>query len=283
VVGQLLDYAANAVVYWPVESIRSVFEVACESRADNPVQLVADLVGATSGEAQLAEQAVEKFWELVKTNLKAGRIRLVFVADEIPVELKRIVEFLNEQMDPAEVLAVEVKQYVGQGVRALVPRVIGQTAQALQSKSSPGTPGRQWDESTLLEDLARKNGSKQSDVARQIIAWARRLGLKEQWGQGKQTGTFTPILLHAGARHKPFSIWSDGYVLVNFQFHLPPAHGLAVKTGLLERLNRIPEVSIGSEAFSKLPPVWLSALVDPQSLSLFFESIEWWFGEIRRG
>jgi len=32
-------------------------------------------------------------------------IRMLFVADRIPAELRRIVEFLNEQMDPAEVLA----------------------------------------------------------------------------------------------------------------------------------------------------------------------------------
>jgi len=160
--------------------------------------------------------------------------------------------------------------------------VIGQTAHALQSKGTPGSTGRQWDESALLKDLVQKKGVEQSEVARRIIAWARGLGLKEQWGQGKQTGTFTPIFLHVGVRHKPFSIWSDGYILVNFQFHLPPADGVAVKTGLLERLNRIPEVNIGSDAFSKLPPVWLIALSEPQVLSLFFEAFEWWFGEIRR-
>jgi hypothetical protein len=38
-----------------------------------------------------------------------------------------VVEFLNEQMT-AEVIAVEVQQYVGEGLRILVPRVIGQTA-----------------------------------------------------------------------------------------------------------------------------------------------------------
>ena len=40
-------------------------------------------------------------------------MRLVFLADEIPSELRRIVEFLNQQMDPAEVLAVEVRQFIG--------------------------------------------------------------------------------------------------------------------------------------------------------------------------
>lgn len=42
---------------------------------------------------------------------------MVFVADTIPTELRRIVEFLNEQIDPAEILAVEVRQFVGTGAK----------------------------------------------------------------------------------------------------------------------------------------------------------------------
>ena len=76
------------------------------------------------------EADLEGFWQKVKTNLQAGKVRLIFVADEIPTETRRVVEFLNGQMDPAEVLAVQIKQYAGQGMKTLVPRVIGQTAEA---------------------------------------------------------------------------------------------------------------------------------------------------------
>jgi hypothetical protein len=76
----------------------------------------------------------EEFWQRVKINLQAGRVRMVFVADRIPPELRRIVEFLNLQMDPAEVLAIEVEQFVGRGLRTLVPRIIGQTAEAQRRK-----------------------------------------------------------------------------------------------------------------------------------------------------
>ena len=41
VVGQMLDYAANAVVYWPVEKIRAEFEKNC----DNPEATVGRLSG----------------------------------------------------------------------------------------------------------------------------------------------------------------------------------------------------------------------------------------------
>src|SRR6266545_347777 len=32
VVGQMLDYAANAVVYWPVDRLRATFETACRQQ-----------------------------------------------------------------------------------------------------------------------------------------------------------------------------------------------------------------------------------------------------------
>jgi hypothetical protein len=125
VVGQMLDYAANAVVYWPVEQLRAEFEKNC---SDPQGELDKLLDGSDP----------EDFWKKVKTNLQAGKIRLLFVADVIPPELRRIVEFLNKQMDPAEVLAVEIRQYIGQGMKTLVPRVIGQTAEA-EGKKGGGT------------------------------------------------------------------------------------------------------------------------------------------------
>jgi hypothetical protein len=52
--------------------------------------------------AFLGPQEPDAFWRQVDANLRAGRVRMVFVADRIPPELRRIVEFLNEQMRPAE-------------------------------------------------------------------------------------------------------------------------------------------------------------------------------------
>src|SRR5215211_4729982 len=75
VVGQMLDYAANAVVYWPVERLKATFEANC--RADG---LDADaLIKAVLADGD----DVDKFWSRAATNLQAGRVRLVFVADEI--------------------------------------------------------------------------------------------------------------------------------------------------------------------------------------------------------
>lgn len=149
VVGQMLDYAANAVVYWPIESIRAQFDANSQAQGLDPEERLSEFLEPDSDS--------EQFWQKAKTNLQAGKVRMIFIADEIPTELRRVVEFLNEQMDPAEVLAVEIKQYTGQGLKTLVPRVMGQTAEA-QKKKSTGSRLIQWDESSLFKELEIRHG-----------------------------------------------------------------------------------------------------------------------------
>ena len=42
VVGQMLDYAANAVVYWPVEQLRAEFEQSCAAIGTSPDEEMRD-------------------------------------------------------------------------------------------------------------------------------------------------------------------------------------------------------------------------------------------------
>ena len=153
----MLDYAANAVAYWPVEEVRAKFERRCENNDEDPEEALASFLGE--------DLEIDEFWQRVKTNLQAGRIRMVFLADSIPAELRRVVEFLNEQMDPAEVLAVEVKQFTGQGMKTLVPRVLGQTETARQKKSSATNAGKRWDEATFMAALEERSGETSRKVA----------------------------------------------------------------------------------------------------------------------
>jgi hypothetical protein len=187
VVGQMLDYAANAVVYWPVDTLRAQFEASREE----PGQALGELLQNPAADP-------EEFWQRVKTNLQAGRVRLVFLADEIPAKLRRVVEFLNQQMDPAEVLAVEIKQYTGQGdLKALVLRVIGQTIEA-QKKTAGTREGRQLDEGSFMIDLDTTRSADETRVAQEILQWSKRNQLYIWWGKGRHDGSFFPMLQHGG-------------------------------------------------------------------------------------
>src|SRR5262249_40284561 len=99
VVGQMLDYAANGVKYWPVTDLRGAVDQAAAEAGKAGEDLVAALRPGLDP---------EEYWKTVEANLVAGRIRMLFVADKLPPELVHVIEFLNEQMNPAEVLGVEL-------------------------------------------------------------------------------------------------------------------------------------------------------------------------------
>jgi hypothetical protein len=168
VVGQMLDYAANAVTYWDLDRLRERYEEGVRADGREPEDEVAILVGDVDVDYY-------EFWERARTSLRAGRIRLVFVADVIPTELQRVVEFLNERMSPTEILAIEIRQYMGGGEQMLVPRILGQTAEARQKKkfSSSGRGSREWDEPSFLAETERVLGHDDAETARKIIDWSR--------------------------------------------------------------------------------------------------------------
>ncbi|MCC8963388.1 hypothetical protein H8A95_14000 [Bradyrhizobium sp. Pear76] len=149
VVGQMLDYAANCITYWSLETLQSGFEKTCRELGRESDAALRELLGTDDG--------VSDFWERVRTNLQAKKIRLLFVADVIPIELRRIVEFLNEQMDPAEVLAIELRQFASKDLKTIVPTVYGQTQATARKRAGPV---QRWDETTLFEKLSQTVGER---------------------------------------------------------------------------------------------------------------------------
>jgi len=49
---------------------------------------------------------INDYWNKVDDNLRNGHVRLLFVADRIAGELRRVIAFLNEQMTIVEVLGI---------------------------------------------------------------------------------------------------------------------------------------------------------------------------------
>jgi hypothetical protein len=273
VVGQMLDYAANAVVHWPVERLQAEFEANPEYEQD-----ISDLL-------EDPEADPEEFWQKVKINLKAGKVRLVFVSDEIPTELRRIVEFLNQQMDPAEVLAVEIKQYVSQdsNLKTLVPRIIGQTAKAQDSKPTGSRSGGQWDETSFFEELESREAD-EAGVAGKILEWAKDNALDIRWGKGGTDGSFTPMFERAGLRHQVISVYTYGSVEIKFE-HMrdkPPFDDESKRLALRDRLNEIPDIGIPiASVNSRRPSFRLSLLENEKELKQFLEVLDWFVQEVK--
>lgn len=273
VVGQMLDYAANAVMYWPVEKLEARFVTYCLENEQDPAEKLRELTGD--------KQDPEEFWKRVKTNLLAGKIRMVFVADVIPSELKRIVEFLNEQMDPAEVIALEIKQYIGDGVKSLVPRVIGQTEQATLKKS--GQTKRKWTEEEFLSELNTRQGKRVSETAQEIVNWARSKGLRLWWGEGQRDGSFYPMFDWKDYPYYTITVWTYGKIEIQFQMmkNTPPFQTENKRKQLLSKLNQMKNVDLPEDSIVRRPSIPLSTLGQGKNLDLLFECLNWYLEEIK--
>lgn len=127
VVAQMLEYAANGTSYLNIGNIRQALYERAEKNAE-----FRDILQNVTGDDP------EAFWQLVKSKLESGQVRLVFVADQIPDELRRLVEFLNEKMPSIQVLALEVRQFKIEGHRVVIGEAIGNTMRSQDVKGEQG-------------------------------------------------------------------------------------------------------------------------------------------------
>lgn len=172
VVGQMLDYAANAVVHWPDGTLEAHFRATHGPDEGLILETLREFLDLGGIPPEEAAERVATWWQQAETNLRAGRLRLLFLADVIPAELRRIIEFLNEQMADTEVLGVEVRNYQGGDLRALVPRVIGLTEAAKERK------GRTPSDTRSLAEIWTTAPADVTEARRLLDGWAGRLGLE---------------------------------------------------------------------------------------------------------
>lgn len=264
VIGQMLDYAANGIVYWPVAKIISTFE----ANNENPDDVLTKFLDADSN--------IDDFWMKVKTNLQAGKIRMLFVADKLPKDLKRVIEFLNEQMDPAEVLGVEIKQYKSNDIRTLVPRVIGQTIEAEQKKRISMGITVDWDEQSFFYELEDQRGNEEKKIAIEIKEWFENNSHNFVFKKNQGYAVFWPYLEHNSISYLPFAINTKGFISIYFQYlKYKPFNDENVRLELLNRVNEIEGIDISPDKIHGRPKFSLIALNDKKSMEVFINTLEW--------
>jgi hypothetical protein len=274
VVGQLLDYAANATKYWSPERILQDFQATCKARKRDSDEVLAEFLGGSG--------SPDEFWSRVKENLQAGKIRMLFVADEIPRELQRIVEFLNEQMDPAEVLAVEVKKFAEGNTQALVPRVIGRTSEAVARKQV--VPGRQWDEATYFEALNADHPEAVA-VAHRLLDWFRKYPVDDVWwGHGSTMGSFVPEAIQDGRKNQLCAVYTYGRIEMYFQWmtQKPPFAGQGGTEELREHAERLFQSKVSDEMLRRRPSIALKDFVSNDSFARLTDFFGWVIERIRQ-
>jgi hypothetical protein len=268
VVGQILDYAANAVAYWPPDLIRTRFEDRARAAAKDPEQEIATSLG-------IAADAVEKFWSDVEENLRNKKIRMLVVADQIPQELKRIVEFLNEQMNPSTLLALELRHFAGAGIKTLVPVIFGQTEQAIQQKETrPRAPNASV--SDLVNRIESALGAGIGDIVKAVVTWVEANDFHiRPTSKNLYFGTYN----QDGDLVEPFSIDTDGKLWGQFGQLRPPFSSAERRLAVREKLSSVPGVEFSKA--EQYPTSPINQLV-PSSVDGFQAFLRWMREEVER-
>nr|WP_199302756.1 hypothetical protein [Oscillatoria sp. FACHB-1406] len=270
--GQMLDCAANAVLSWPVESILAQFEANCRSANRDPEQVFEEFLGSNADE--------EQFWQQVKTNLQAGKVRLIFVSDSVTAELQRVVEFLNKQMDPAEVLAVEIKQYISDdGMKTLASNVIGQTAEALYKKSSTARERRQWNDRSFLSEYEARYGEDEATFVQEIYQWAIDYAplIQTYWATGDSYGGFAVKFKAQKKAAELFFVGIDGtlQIVSDVYANLPPFDSENEWYELIAKMSSIGLALPTNPMERRLPNFQISTVADDSTREQVLSTFDW--------
>jgi hypothetical protein len=196
----------------------------------------------------------------------------VFLADRIGPGLKQIIEFLNGQFARAEVLGVEVRQWRGEGMTALVSTVVGKTSAATATK------GQAVERLTPEEYSAALDGQPKAiqDGVETLMRWCEDHGGSVSYGSGKirpaaflnwRTATNEPIAVLI------FRLPKIVAVPVNALRRRPPFTDPVLLRQLIEKLNAIDGIELSVDR--ERPNFPLEVLSDPAQVQAITDVLAW--------
>lgn len=274
VIGQMFDYAANGPSYWAIGDLQTSF---AKTHADvdiDPCEALRKLFGDSVD--------AETYWLRVEDNLRNGRIRMIFVVDEMPPELLRIVEFLARQLRDAEVYAVEIRQHLSPAGRLLSTRVLGRTQNA-ETKIAKTQSAITLSEIEWLDRLEAKHGAAARATSITLIEGARRLGLETFVTQAQNPSIGTRTKVNGSTRY-PFFLVPNAKAAISLSY-LVYAPGFASEEKRQELIDRMRNAGFGFQMANlngdiRIP---LSALGDPAVQARYLEVLGWMIGALPGG
>lgn len=125
IIGQAVEYAANAQHYWDADLLKGY---ALDRSAGDMGHLEKQL--RTIGWVD----SVDQYFDTLVRNLKDGAFRLVFAVDNAPHRLRSTVEFLNREFETIEAILVEIRRYRVGAEQLVTSGVFGYTEEIRRSK-----------------------------------------------------------------------------------------------------------------------------------------------------
>lgn len=209
-IGQLLELASDAQSHWAREGLAKA------AREEEP-----DMKHGIKSLLLEDSRSIEAYLDTVEENVRKGRIRMIVFTEQCPAELRRLVEFLNHQLENSEVLLIEAKQYRRNGFRIVVPSVFGYASPRRLSRKVAGQSqdfletDKKWNKDSFFEEAKSQTTVEQLKAIKTMYQAVERLPLDLKWGSGSGAGCFE-VTLPKVASAPLMSIASDGELVLKF-------------------------------------------------------------------
>lgn len=260
VIGQALDYVATLIAEG-VDVLQARFTDRCARDGIDPLTQLEPILSA----ANLA--AVDDLWARVDDHLRAHKLRVAFVGDQISPAVRRVIEFLNRETANVEVIAVALDRHGDDELLVIAPTVYGRTIETQNKAPAVECTPDEW-----ISELDRRTGPDQAQAIRVLMEAVVEAGGRA-WANKGDLGAMILSAESDGA-----DIWLPLYYLwwdvgaVWFQWLKPEFFPPEERRRILERLNEAPGLNLDTSKTNGRPQFDLAALKDPTTLKSVVEA-----------
>lgn len=170
VIGQIIEYAANAADNWLGGKL---FEKASNYYSSKDVDLNEAIMQLTDNE----DESASDFFERIENNLSQGKMRLIIVTDKLRPEVRKVIEYLNAETRNIEILGLEISFYGDEDESfVLVPTVVGQS-QIIAEKKGVSEKPTTWEYQLFIDELNKLDDVIIQERLTKIASWANSEGV----------------------------------------------------------------------------------------------------------
>lgn len=160
-------------------------------------------------------EQVASMFEAIRRNLQQGNIKFVILMDAIEDRLKDLIVYIN-QNSQFDIYAVQMEYYKFEKYEIMIPKLFG--VEVKKSIVSSSTRQRKvWDEQSFIAQTKEKLSNDAEKITK-LFNYLKLNADKIKWGTGNANGSFAPIIKKLSDTISPFSIYSNGTLLIKFNW-----------------------------------------------------------------
>lgn len=258
VIGQLIEYA-SFVSQWTVSEI---YNIASSYLKQTLKEKIASYSGSEFNE--------DDFKHNIEDNLKNGKIRLIVAVDELNEPLRATITFLNTHSN-FDVLLLQISSFEeSEDKRVLIPTVFGYS-----SKTGKTSSRKRWDPDRFFNDVNKRLQLDITEAINELYEFTKDNADNVYWGTGASTGSFTFHKIYRDLPLSIFSVYSDGYLYLNFGYMKDKEIDDQFLESFRDMLNDIPQMRIPEDITKgrKFPGIKIELLTQPESMDKFQKAV----------